>query len=492
MKIVFSCRHDYYIGFERIARLLKENYGWQVSAITFNDRTKNILQKSGCFGAIYHFPDFMESKEAAYSDMEGVISRLREIEDSLGVDSLNTIIGSDRMLFPVASLTEYIKRRDYTFEETLRMLLGGHDFLESLLNAEKPDYLYGEIGNAVEHLAWLMCSGFGAAYMAPVRARIMPERFVFSYNPVENIPELKETYDTYRRHGIPQAERKSAEEFLSRFISDRRKASSFSVKSPLSTDIKAPMKVLKDTISRSMIPAGPEKFKLEDKDDLTLGALFSHRAQKALRYLTSKGIFEEKLYGGDYFFYPLHMQPEIATLMFGPFYDNQLYVIESIARSLPVGYKVVVKEHPLMLGRRYRGYYKEISKFRNVQLVSPLISSHEVMEGSKGMITVAGTVGMEAILYGKPVVMLGSALYDYCDLVHKAGDIKQLPSILKKVSSGFRPAPDSILAFVASVQNTGYVGDPEGLIKYPHDIKDENIQNIADAILKETSKRRPI
>ncbi len=62
----------------------------------------------------------------------------------------------------------------------------------------------------------------------------------------------------------------------------------------------------------------------------------------------------------NFIYFPLHYEPERILLIDAPFYDNQIAVITNIAKSLPVGYSLVLKEHPFMktLGWRSISFYK--------------------------------------------------------------------------------------------------------------------------------------
>ena len=64
----------------------------------------------------------------------------------------------------------------------------------------------------------------------------------------------------------------------------------------------------------------------------------------------------------DFVYFSLSVEPEIALLLYAPFATNQINIIKNIASSLPLHYKLYVKEHPSMMGYRPRRFYKEIKK----------------------------------------------------------------------------------------------------------------------------------
>ena len=81
-------------------------------------------------------------------------------------------------------------------------------------------------------------------------------------------------------------------------------------------------------------------------------------------------------------YYPLHSEPERALSIAAPFFTNQIDVITNIAKSLPVGYKLFVKEHPSMTLKRGTGrklsFYKDLLKLPNVKLIHPEILTIDI------------------------------------------------------------------------------------------------------------------
>ena len=73
----------------------------------------------------------------------------------------------------------------------------------------------------------------------------------------------------------------------------------------------------------------------------------------------------EDLEGKRFIFFPLSTEPE-SLQMLSPEYFYQLAFITSIARDLPVGVYLVVKEHLAAVGRRPKDFYGQIMEFKNV------------------------------------------------------------------------------------------------------------------------------
>ena len=167
-----------------------------------------------------------------------------------------------------------------------------------------------------------------------------------------------------------------------------------------------------------------DKYSLVDQNPFKL--VFS----KILRIL--RGYFSIRLFSkvdfktfDDYVFFPLHYQPEQTTLVCAPFCINQVSVIEDLAKSIPAGMRLVVKEHHGSIGRRPIIDYLNIKKNWNVILVGPQENTMNLIKNSKCILTINSTVGLQGMLLGKPVVTLARVGYDACRSVIRMNDIAQ-------------------------------------------------------------------
>lgn len=116
---------------------------------------------------------------------------------------------------------------------------------------------------------------------------------------------------------------------------------------------------------------------------------------------------QDQLDSIDFAFYPLQSEPEISSLIWGKSYMNHIETIRNIARSLPVGMKLLVKEHPRALGYRSSGYYRKILEIPNVLLANPDQEVQPIIQGSRLVISVATFVAFEAVIKHVPSIMLG-------------------------------------------------------------------------------------
>lgn len=156
------------------------------------------------------------------------------------------------------------------------------------------------------------------------------------------------------------------------------------------------------------------------------------------RYLLSKwnkyfGSVEEK---DEYFFFPLHLIPESTTSVKVPLFLNELDILHIISRALPSGVKLIVKEHGAMIGERPFAFYRKLSKIPNVKLVrlDQFPSSLDWVLRSLGVITLTGSTGLEAVMLGKPAVMLGDTFFADIRGIERLRDFEQLPDTLARLA----------------------------------------------------------
>ena len=136
----------------------------------------------------------------------------------------------------------------------------------------------------------------------------------------------------------------------------------------------------------------------------------------------------------DFIFFPMSLDMERSTLIDAPFYTNQIEVIRSIAKSIPIEQKLFVKEHPsqFLRGWRKTSDYKEIKNIPNVELIHPTFSQNLLFKHCNLVITIGGTAGFEAALNNKPSIIFNDLRYSILPSVYRLKSIEELPLIIKK------------------------------------------------------------
>ena len=143
---------------------------------------------------------------------------------------------------------------------------------------------------------------------------------------------------------------------------------------------------------------------------------------------------EYEIYDNEQFvLFTLHQEPERTLLIAAPFYTNQLEVIRHIAKSLPPGYKLYVKEHFSQLLREWReiSYYKEIIEIPNVRLYHPSANIEPLIQKSSLVISIGGTTSFEAAFYQKPSIIMADLGFAILPSVQKLNSLEELPLMIR-------------------------------------------------------------
>lgn len=150
-------------------------------------------------------------------------------------------------------------------------------------------------------------------------------------------------------------------------------------------------------------------------------------------------------------FFPLHVDPESSTMVQSPMHTDQLSIVEAVAKSLPAGMPLLVKEHIPMLGRRAAGFYDRLTALPGVSLASPFDSGSALVRDAALTTVISSTAGWESMLFGKPTVIMGYPPYGMVNdgFVH-CPDISRLPKAIEQ-ALGQEPADERrLLAYVAA------------------------------------------
>jgi len=136
----------------------------------------------------------------------------------------------------------------------------------------------------------------------------------------------------------------------------------------------------------------------------------------------------------SFIYFPLHFEPERVLLMDNAkYYSNQISIITNIAKSLPIGHKLLVKEHPAMKieGWRDISFYKQIMDLPNVCMMHPSVSSEEIIKKCSLLITIAGTSALEAAFYNKPAISFTNQIFCILPSIHRIKTLEELPIAIK-------------------------------------------------------------
>ena len=393
---------------------------------------------------------------------------LKNREQEYGIPNLTTIVYSDRWFNSLA-----YKKVTKLLEIFLRLVEQAYDRMRPDIVIIDPE------ADMMSYIHYIIAKKRGISCYSFDSARI-PGRISIHSNPYRFWERVNCIFERKKKTALADEQRKKAEEFLTNF----RKGNSKVTISPQlrnknlikSSDLAIFFRALRDWL---IDPYNPIPWRPWN--------MIRHRFIRIFRkgLLKCRKCFDAPIPGEKYVLFPLHYQPEASTLVLAPFYTDQLALVEDMAKCLPIDYKLYVKEHPVNLTSRPLSYYKRIRKLWNVRLVNPLANSYQLIQNASAVATISGTMGWEALLFGKPVISFGKVGYNSFPLVVKAGEQakNQWPNIFQNAVENFRPDGELLLKYISAVLEGTFPGVMAPAPVLPKVLEDKNIQKLCDALM---------
>lgn len=178
-----------------------------------------------------------------------------------------------------------------------------------------------------------------------------------------------------------------------------------------------------------------------------------HTARKILK---DRNLFEpyEKYSKDNYIYYPFHVEPEASIMVRSERYTNQIAFIEQLSKNMPLGYRLLVKEHLPMIGKRPPGFYRQIAELPDVHLLSPFANGFEIVKRARLVCVLTGTAGWEAIQMKVPLLALGHAQYLSIGRgFHKLSDILNMDREIEAAMATPPASDEELTLFIASILN---------------------------------------
>lgn len=191
----------------------------------------------------------------------------------------------------------------------------------------------------------------------------------------------------------------------------------------------------------------PNKFYYED-DFAFSKQVLSNKLCRLVHHEYDKFELSEDI---EYFFYPLHYEPEATIEYFGFHFNDQAMLIGRIAHCLKTNQKLIVKEHPQQLGALMNRKYRELKKkYPNIMFLPGGVSSSLIFPRIKCLITLTGTAGFESWICKKPVIVFGEVFYSDFPGIIQCDSFKQLYDVIR--NDKYQIADDKIItSYVAKM-----------------------------------------
>jgi len=243
-------------------------------------------------------------------------------------------------------------------------------------------------------------------------------------------------------------------------------------------------------------PANYLKLRDQDLERSYIGGLAwrRHRAQAQRRNQALRRYYESRCRPPDlsrpFIFVPLHYQPEKTTSPDGGVFVDQYLMVEMLSRSLPQGWRILVKEHGSHFLFFYRGcysrspvFYDDLASLPQVELLPVSTPAATLISAAQAVAVVTGTAGWEAVVLGKPALIFGHPWYKGCEGAFHVQTMDALSDAIEKIRMGYRPDPERLWRYVWALEHVGTRAYLEHIARDVMGIsREENTRRLASAL----------
>jgi hypothetical protein len=474
--VLFSAHSEYRGIYVNVARKLKKNGAriiWYVTDQQKHDYYQTRFRDS--FDKIVLVKTLYDKAVQPVEDPEPVIQRAREIESTYGV-TINTVAMTDRHLGRGFALGGHRHPKSRMSERSsYHSILNAYSelyaFWEGQIDEYKPDLIIG--GGKIPSL-------LARCYDIPFRSLAESKYLNYYYWGVDEFYQNPNFEKNFTAGTVANAQLELTRPYASY--------------QQMSTSTKSEL-MFWGMVKRFSLTAARYAYWTVRGYQKARGYFASEQLKYIWRqYVEHKSLAQytrplSSLEGVDFVFFPLHTEPETAVQLLSPECISQLSCIATLARDLPAGTVLAVKETLAGIGRRPRDFYSQIADFKNVVFLDSSELGLDVIFKASVVATITGTAGFEAAVLGKPVISFGQhTMYKFLDHVKVATDHLDLSQDLQFFLS---PEFDKkkaredgqrfVQAVVASSMDLGKfdVTDPE---KVGGDVSDGATQRLLDDI----------
>jgi hypothetical protein len=288
-------------------------------------------------------------------------------------------------------------------------------FLERLIKENKYDFLFSDVSPEVEmefgraiglKMGITVLKSYEGSFLG--RSVILKNEKFGKYSLVESLIE-------------PHSSKKDTQKYIDDYKKYKKQPSYVGIE--------------KNTVNQPLIQRVSHHWKSSKSSIPIKAKSFVGKLIKNMLLTLESSVVKRKIYSAftpntPYLFFGFHLNDESTMGLRSQPFVNQVSLVEMLSRVLPYGYTLYVREHPHWPKHFSYTYLEKCTHFPNVKLLSPKISIHDILENAKAVLVYNSNTGIEALLYGKPVLSFSSNIYYnlhravlYCDDLFKLGEL---------------------------------------------------------------------
>jgi hypothetical protein len=407
------------------------------------------------------------TRQAARSaDVAGSLERLAALEARTG-ERVSDIILMDRFL------------RSEKQAWALRYAAFVFDRLDQFIAVNGIELAVGQPDNVPDLIAGMILKDRGGAYAAPFEFRMPTRRFMLWDSRLEDRPHITGAATPAEVTPVELDEARAVRDRVTRGLKMRQVAARIGAPSVGAGFIR---RLMRGLLYRALIVSRHDVYMYTARS--AIFDLKYHMTPINHRRLARvwRRLFEQPVEGERFVFYALNYSPEHTLDVEAPHFVSTFETVRNIARSLPLGVKLYVKEHPTGLGLRGPGELERLKRLPGVRMIDPWVDSHALIKSAELTVSLSGTVSLEASMYGRQTAILSDifiANFSTCRRIAapwEVGPALSLPPLPHDPDADLR-----YLAWLISNSHPGTVIEP---LVDRSSLDTVNVSRIADGLEK--------
>jgi hypothetical protein len=215
-----------------------------------------------------------------------------------------------------------------------------------------------------------------------------------------------------------------------------------------------------------------------DNEYLRPGAWLARDARETMRKRAAQRLYEDPPAGRPFVYFPLQVADDYKLICLRPECADQEALVMAVLEGLPSHLELVVKEHPMSVGRNELELLRRLARHPRITLVDPHVSSLDLARRAVAVTTISSTAGIEALMFGKPVLTLGRPFYSGYGVTLDVLDVKRTTEQVPRLAD-FQPDTVRIRRLLHAAMRHCYPGAPVLV-----DDSDKNAERLAGTLAR--------
>ncbi len=189
--------------------------------------------------------------------------------------------------------------------------------------------------------------------------------------------------------------------------------------------------------------------------------IFNFKKFKIMRNISKKSydykkicsLFGNELKNKNYIYFGAPMSPEGSFIPTALWNRHSKILILKLLSVIPDDWKILYKANPHQFSKNKRyifstfpdwytsDFYNDLLKTKKVLFVSTDTPTKELIENSRGVASINGTVSSEAVALGKNAIIFSPMWYDELEGVHFCNTQNDLKEVIDLMKNNHKPSP---------------------------------------------------